>query len=483
VSDDTLLITGGIVSINACAKDCRAMAMALRVAIGMTRDCQKSLRRAAQFNAQARSNAAGNPCTSPQASAARARARDAIGRAATPTAALAAAATDLATALAATAQSYEQAEAEATKATLSIHDFRSGLLSVLLKPLPGPIGALVGTVAAAQFVAMDALAARLAGKEVSFAELVRMNYKEIQAGLSPMALTGTWRASTADIARGTLTQACAIFGEGLNVWVTRVDTAKAEVPHDLPDIINGLRRLTSDDDDRERVSVTKATAADGTHSWVVLVPGTQSMSLGSPGTAFDMATNLLALVGDVNAVGLGISAALRDAGVKKGEPILMAGHSQGGIVTTALACDKEFLAKYSVAGVMSVGSPVGLLPVAGGVPVLSLEHKQDVIPALSGGPNKAASNHTTVVRDLTKAEDPKVREAAGQISKAHALDTYLDTAKATQNAKAPSVEAWLKAVEVPLGEAVSVERMDYTITRMADDAEVLCPGEAAPRIL
>src|SRR5436190_30255 len=74
----------------------------------------------------------------------------------------------------------------------------------------------------------------------------------------------------------------------------------------------------------------------------------------------------------------GVRSALAAAGAGAGEPVLLVGHSLGGMVAAELARDPQL----TVAGVVTAGSPVGATPE--GIPVLSLENRGDVVPLLSG---------------------------------------------------------------------------------------------------
>ena len=133
---------------------------------------------------------------------------------------------------------------------------------------------------------------------------------------------------------------------------------------------------------------------------IVYLPGTDDMTTtpwSADGDVRDMPTNLLAVSGTSTSYAEGILEAMRQSGIGPGEPVLLVGHSQGGIMAAYLAAHQE---TYQVTGVVTAGSPVaGLGPYPESTQVLSLEHRGDVVPLVEGEPNADAANHTTVTFD------------------------------------------------------------------------------------
>lgn len=214
------------------------------------------------------------------------------------------------------------------------------------------------------------------------------------------------------------------------------------------------------------VGVQRLERPDGSRAWVVAIPGTQTGGLGWGANPMDMATNLRVMAGAADDGTELVARALAQAGVRRGEPILLAGHSQGGMVAMALAGSASFAARYDVAAVLTAGSPVAGQVVPPTTPVLHLEHRQDLVPALDGRPSPALSNRTTAVRDLRVSADPGDRIAARAPGSAHKLDTYVRTARVVSAAGAESVRAWEAAAgQVLGGTGTSAVRMEFTGTR------------------
>jgi pimeloyl-ACP methyl ester carboxylesterase len=115
--------------------------------------------------------------------------------------------------------------------------------------------------------------------------------------------------------------------------------------------------------------------------------------------------------------------------------VLLAGHSQGGIVAAALAADSGFRRRQRVTHVVTSGAPVARMPVPPGVSVLSLEHRQDAVPRLEGERNADRRDWVTVTRDLRGS-------GVGTSSASHASTRYRETAALADASGSRSVRAW-----------------------------------------
>jgi pimeloyl-ACP methyl ester carboxylesterase len=114
---------------------------------------------------------------------------------------------------------------------------------------------------------------------------------------------------------------------------------------------------------------------------------------------------------------LAVRDALQSAGVVKGDAVVVAGYSQGGLVAAELAAGGQ----NNVVGVITVGAPVGHVAIPESIPVMSIEHANDVVPALAGKINPLTENWVTVGRE--------VEVKAGQTALvAHELTSYQKTA-------------------------------------------------------
>ena len=152
-------------------------------------------------------------------------------------------------------------------------------------------------------------------------------------------------------------------------------------------------------------------------SWTVVLRGTRDLGVGSSTNPNDMLSNFELVGGLRDDHHDAIVAALEMSGAGKGDAVEFVGHSQGGLVAASLAASPDIRARYSVASVVTAGSPIGGIPVPDHTPVMSFEHVDDAIAGLDGQINRSSPNHVTVHawRNTTNPHD-----LAGYISDAHA---------------------------------------------------------------
>lgn len=86
-------------------------------------------------------------------------------------------------------------------------------------------------------------------------------------------------------------------------------------------------------------------------------------------------------------------------------PLLLNGHSQGGMIATGLAADEGFAGQFRVSHVMTVGAPVDNFEVPGSISQLHIQHRADLVPRIDagglfspGGPARSGSI-TTITLD------------------------------------------------------------------------------------
>ena len=133
------------------------------------------------------------------------------------------------------------------------------------------------------------------------------------------------------------------------------------------------------------------------------IPGTQSWQARPGANPFDLSADAAALAGRPNAVGAVVARGLRSCGARPGEPVLLSGHSLGGIAAAELAADQVLRREFTITHVVSAGSPTALSDVPDDVSVLSLEHDQDPVPWLDGEPSPDRANWVTVRRPVDGA--------------------------------------------------------------------------------
>lgn len=171
--------------------------------------------------------------------------------------------------------------------------------------------------------------------------------------------------------------------------------------------------------------IDRITSAEGETAWQVFIPGGQGFDptnvhalLHAPAAVASVPTPSVAMV----------AAALRDAGAVKGEPIVMIGHSHGGITGSLFASDPRLRAEFDVPLVVAAGSPVDRHEIRADTHVLSIEHTEDVITGADGVGHQTKPGLTRVERTLADSSDPATAAGSG-IHHAHDYPNYVRTAE------------------------------------------------------
>ena len=235
----------------------------------------------------------------------------------------------------------------------------------------------------------------------------------------------------------------ALYPAGSPVVLGRgTDAAAPAAPRNVTDLIAGLehRDAMATGADQGEIDVRRLTwiAADGTTrtSWVVDLPGTKSWEPDPRHREHlnDLATNLTTMAGTSTARIDGLTEVLARAGVGRDDPVMLVGHSQGGLVAMRAAERYAADGSFRVTHVVTAGSPIARMAVPPSVSVLSLENRYDLVPRLDGEPPPPQPNRVTIVFDAQTHD----------IGSNHALDTtYLPGARDVDCDRAdPSLAAW-----------------------------------------
>jgi len=210
----------------------------------------------------------------------------------------------------------------------------------------------------------------------------------------------------------------------------------AAPPRGIADLLTGVSHLDPDRGGRPGAVQVLSVRRDGRRAWVVQIPGTQEWSPRPGRNPFDLTGDVHGLAGERTAGGRAVTAALRAAGAGPGEPVLLVGHSQGGIVAAQLAADPQFRRSFTVTHVVTAGSPVATARIPPSVSVLSLEHEHDVVPRLDGRPNPDRAGWITVSAPAERPGAPV--DPAGS----HDADAYVRTAAAVDASVDPGLRQW-----------------------------------------
>lgn len=246
----------------------------------------------------------------------------------------------------------------------------------------------------------------------------------------------------------------------------------ARVPRTLRDLAVDQRNVGDGEDYAGHVRVIEVPQPQGS-AWIVEISGTQVWDPTAGANPFDVTTDVRSMAQDATVLADGVHRALEQAqaasaatatgtgGRERSDgPVMLVGHSLGGIAAAGLASSPRFTEAHPVTHVVTMGAPVGRMPVPADIAVLSLEHSQDAVPRLDGAPNPDRSTWVTVSRDLGATDSGRADPAPAErdrtqldraeldraeldrASEAHDARLYAATAALVDDSTDPSVSTW-----------------------------------------
>ena len=159
-------------------------------------------------------------------------------------------------------------------------------------------------------------------------------------------------------------------------------------PSDLAAIISNTQN-TYGPKDQGTVSMT-VIGGDDPSAVIVNIPGTEQWSPLAGSNPLDLTGNGLLAGSQGTSAGAqatadAIAQLYEQHGIPPGTPLMLNGHSQGGMIASSLAADPQFASQYNVTNVMTYGSPVENYDVPAGVNQLNLQHSSDIVPKIDAG--------------------------------------------------------------------------------------------------
>ena len=203
------------------------------------------------------------------------------------------------------------------------------------------------------------------------------------------------------------------------------------------------------------VAIDKIVDADGNVSWIVAIPGTAD-TVSANGEVVDVVSDLENVDGSTSDATDLVLAAMAEAGIGEDEPVLLAGHSAGGMIASVLAASGS--SPYSVTAVVTVGSPVSDVPHVPGVAYLHVENEPDVVPALDGRRNPDGPDAVTAVFDSRASADPELAAASRTVIGAHQASTYAQGLALLDTNTSASMTVWRERTAAFFAPAAAVER-------------------------
>lgn len=126
-----------------------------------------------------------------------------------------------------------------------------------------------------------------------------------------------------------------------------------------------------------------------------------------------------------------VRSAMESAGITRATPVVLTGHSQGGLIALALASAHEF----DVDAVITIGTPVGVVPDVRDVPTIHLIHPNDPVPALGGFVEPRSNTWVVPTADGEWLFD------------AHHRESYEPSATTIDDVEDPRIESLLSTVQ------------------------------------
>lgn len=168
----------------------------------------------------------------------------------------------------------------------------------------------------------------------------------------------------------------------------------------------------------------------GARRWVLSLPGTAHTDFRSTENPADFESNIREMLGLESAMRVGAVKALHEAMALDGlapedftkEPVMICGHSQGGMVAVALAALPPERAGVDVQAILATGAPARRIRIREDVTMVSVQHDQDVVPSMDGTPARAPDQRIHVGRSL-------VRPKTSPLYYAHSSATYTETVR------------------------------------------------------
>ncbi|GAA1058009.1 hypothetical protein GCM10017608_04120 [Agromyces luteolus] len=227
-------------------------------------------------------------------------------------------------------------------------------------------------------------------------------------------------------------------------------------------------RIPPSDARGPQVRIERYDTDRGAH-WIVYSAGTADFGMEPAREPYDMTANLHGVAGASvlhDLIGLpseaaaserALRAAMAEAGVEPGDPVIVVGHSAGGMVAANVAADPDL----DVVAAVSLGGPVAQVP-TGDTPLLSVAHGEDLVPATAGS-GVAAGGRIEVGRSLG-ALDP----GTGGAVPAHSIDRYRETARLIDRDDDPRLAEFRDLVTGFTDGAAPAEVSYWRVERAAD---------------
>jgi hypothetical protein len=233
----------------------------------------------------------------------------------------------------------------------------------------------------------------------------------------------------------------------------------ATAPAGLAQRLDRLPQRTRGDDGAVRgshIRIERYSMPDGVDRFEVYITGTADFSPVAGTEPFDLTSDVAGIAelpaGSVRAV----QQAMADAGVTADSPVVFNGFSQGGLVAASLAASDD----YNTHGVFTAGAPTAQADLPSGVPIVALEHTDDLVPALGG--TRDDLDAVLVEREAFAGR----QTPDGVALPAHDRDEYRTTAELADRARSTRLTGVVDRLDAFGAGATSITSTSYVAERV-----------------
>ena len=178
-------------------------------------------------------------------------------------------------------------------------------------------------------------------------------------------------------------------------------------------------------------------------TWLVYIGGTVEWSPTGSTEPWDMASNVAAVADQEAGSYRAVLQAMEAAGVQPGDPVVPVAHSQGGLLANQLVSRGDI----NAVALVTFGAPETDLPLPDGLPVIAVEHDDDIVPALGATPHE--DQRLYVRRELFAGREVPVDE----VMPAHQLAGYRETARLVDGSPEDRLVAFRAQLDEIVGRA------------------------------
>lgn len=202
---------------------------------------------------------------------------------------------------------------------------------------------------------------------------------------------------------------------------------RLHAPRSLGDMCADIDDLYWSEGAGQTLKITRVGEGEN-RRWLISMPGTETVDPISNSNPADTEANIREVLNLPSSMRGGLLKALHDAMELEGiapedfprEPVMICGHSQGGMVGTALATAPPQTLGINVKAVLTLGTPSRRLRIRDDVTMIAVAHDQDIVPSIDGTSARVPDHRVSVGRRL-------VRPRKGPLYYAHASVTYTET--------------------------------------------------------